>query len=293
MFRRDGAVVAQPDGLWASATASVHPEPQACACRPAWQDDWNRLRCVERSQDDHLRRGCRCCRHVGSACQPVQGCCRGDRHLAVQLVTPGVRVLRGVVTRMVAVMSRCAVRLEHRVWERPVLWGLPCQASSAEGDPPAPVWPVSAAAAPFGSPAIWAGLSPEEVALDAHLLRLGSDGWERCCEAWLLLRLTVRWVWPAEMQDGWRRGWEQMRQLVGVSAAGGPGIVVPPVSERAASARGPCEPASAPVTPVSEGQRHGVPQASQERRAWPAVAGEMKQHGLGPREPAPVLAAPV
>lgn len=55
----------------ASAAASTHPEPQACACHQACPGASER-RGVSAVRDAHCR--C-CCRRDGSACQPAQGCC--------------------------------------------------------------------------------------------------------------------------------------------------------------------------------------------------------------------------
>ena len=213
------------------------------------------------------------------------------------MVTPGVRVLRGVVSPMDAAANRHAVRREHRVGAILAVRGLRCQGASAEDDPPVPAWPVSAGAAPFGSRAIWAEAAPAGVESGAHSLLWVIGGWEQCCEAWLLLRGTVHWASPAGGPDGWGRGWEQVRPRVEVSAAGVPGIGVQRVSEEAASERVPCEPASAPAPPVSARlssvvQMPGVRQVWRERQAAQAVAGEMRRHGLGPLELEPVLAAP-
>ena len=115
--------------------------------------------------------------------------------------------------------NRCAVRREHRAVEILALRGLRFPDASAEDDPPAQAWPVSAAAARFDSPAILAEVAQVEVESGAPLPRLVTAGWERCCEAWLLMRVTVHWVWPVGRPGGWRRGLEQARRRVEVWAA--------------------------------------------------------------------------
>ena len=91
--------------------------------------------------------------------------------------------------RLVAGVTRCADHREPRVFGEHLF-----QAASVGGDPPVPVWPVSAGLEPFGSPAIWAGAVLEVEELGAHLLRLVPDGSAPYCGVWLLLRVRAHWV---------------------------------------------------------------------------------------------------
>ena len=110
------------------------------------------------------------------------------------MVNPVEWVHLDVVLQLAAGMSRCADQRELRVGEPLVLEEHLFQVASVEGDPPVPVWPVSAGLEPFGSPAIWAGADLAVKELGAHLLRLVPDGSAPYCGVSLLLRVRAHWV---------------------------------------------------------------------------------------------------
>ena len=167
------------------------------------QVDWSQLHCEDPRQAALLLRGCYCYRD-GLACPPIQECCRGVRHQGGQMVNPVDLVHLDVVLQLAAGVSRCVDHRALRVGEPLVLGEHLFQVASVEGDPPVPVWPVSAGLEPFGSQAIWAGVDLEVEELGAHLLRLVPDGSAPCCGVWLLLRVRAHWVWPAVRLACWR-----------------------------------------------------------------------------------------
>ena len=166
------------------------------------------------------------------------------------MLNPVEWVHLGVVLRLAAGVNRCADHRELLVVEPLVSGEHLFQAASAGGDPPVPVWPVSAGLAPFGSPVIWAGAVLVVEALGVRLRRLVPDGSAPCCGVWLLLRLRAHWVWPVALLACWRCDSVLEQQRVGVSAAWVPEIGVQPVSEQVASEEAPCEPVSVVVLPV-------------------------------------------
>ena len=189
-----------------------------------------------------------------------------------------------VVLLLAAGVSRCVDHRELRVGE-PLAFGEHLfQAASVGDDPPVPAWPASGGVASFGSPVIWVGGVLVVAESGAYPLRLVTDGSESDCGVCLLMWERAHWVVPAARPVGWGCDSALGQQLVEVSAAGAPGIGVQPVSEQAAFGEAPCEPASVAVPRVSAllfsgVQQHAVLQVLRERRAVPAGAEALRQHG--------------